>query len=354
MKRILVTGTSRPWLHTAKRAAELVGLTLARSGFGLTSGNATGVDLWVSQSYCSAARRFGLDESACFRQIAAGYLRRGSYLPLPGFRAATHCRVNVGSFDGWMEEALERCDAAVLIGGSKGALRIARTFIDAEKPVFPIPFVSGGADEVFRDLLATWSDSPVPGLTRNQFLSLALPWNNGTGPLENLLLGTLTSAPDIFICYRRTDAGIAAGRLHADLPEHFGTSRVFMDLHGIEPAVHWRARIDEAIAACRIGVVVIGDRWLEPASPGLAPRIHDEQDYVRREIRMMLESAKPLAPALVGTARLPVVSELPPEIRPILEAQVTTLDNSNWDSALRRLIQQFESKMTKSEPAPST
>jgi hypothetical protein len=254
--------------------------------------------------------------------------------------------VTVANFDGWIEEALARCDAAVLIGGSKGALRIARTFIDAGKPVFPIPFVSGGADEVFRDLVTTWSDSPVPGLTRNQFLSLALPWNKGTGPLVNLLLGTLSSTPDIFISYRRTDAALAAGRLHSDLSEHFGTSRVFMDLHALEPTVQWRTAIDTAVAACRIGVIVIGDRWLDPAAAGLQPRINDEQDYVRREIRLMVESSKPLAPVLVGSAtNLPLTIELPSDIRPILEAQVTHLDNSNWDAELRRMIKQFEITM---------
>ena len=342
MNRILVTGTARVWLEPAQRAAELVGLTLARSRFGLVTGNATGVDVWVSKSYCSAARRFGLDVPACFCQIAASYLKRGSYLPLPGFRAASNCRVTVRDFDAWMEEALAKSDAAVLIGGSKGALRIARTFMDAGKPVFPIPFVSGGSDEVFRDLLATWCDSPVPGLTRNQFLSLALPWNRGTGSLENLLFGTLAPSPDIFVCYRRKDGGMAAGRLHADLSEHFGTSRVFMDLHGIEPSVRWQARIEEAIRACKVGVVVIGDRWLDPGQAGGAGRIFDEDDYVRREIRTLIDAGKPIAPVLIGSARLPALEELPDDLRAVRDCQIASLDNANWDVEVRRLVQHFE------------
>lgn len=52
MKGILVMGSSRPYEQIPRRAGQMVGVTLARSGFGLVSGNAAGVDKTVAQAFC--------------------------------------------------------------------------------------------------------------------------------------------------------------------------------------------------------------------------------------------------------------------------------------------------------------
>lgn len=78
---------------------------------------------------------------------------------------------------------------------------------------FPLPFLggmTGNSDFAFQEILRTWDGHPVPGLSRTQFLRLAEPWVSGTGPLANLLRGTLAETPDIFISYRRSDAPTAA------------------------------------------------------------------------------------------------------------------------------------------------
>jgi hypothetical protein len=320
----------------------MVGVTLARSGLGLVTGNAPGVDLWVSRAFCATLRSSGLDERGRFCQISSGYLTRGSLFPVPGFRSAPESRIEVDSLDAWTEEALARSDAAIMVGGHRGALMIARRFIDNGKPVFPIPFTGGRSDNVFQELLRTWNDNPVPGLTRNQFVSLALPWVTGTGSLQNLLLGVLADSPDIFLSYRRTDVPAAAGRLHRDLSEHFGTKRVFMDVHGIAPCQIWDRTIESAIERCKVGVVVIGNRWMPAPSTDTPARSNDRTDFVRHEVATLLKAGKPVAPVLIDGARLPDGPELPEELLPLLNFQAPALNNANWDAVVAQLIGELE------------
>jgi hypothetical protein len=320
----------------------MVGVTLARSRFGLVTGNAPGVDLWVSRAFCAALKTLRLEEKDHYCQISSGYMTRGSLFPLPGFRAGPEARIEAESFDAWTEEALARSDAAIMIGGHGGALRIARRFIENGKPVFPIPFTGGRSDHVFQELLRSWNDNPVPGLTRNQFVSLALPWVTGTGPLENLLLGVLADAPDIFVSYRRTDVPAAAGRLHRDLSEHFGTKRVFMDVHGIAPSQVWERTIERAIEKCKAGVVVIGNRWMPAPSGDTPARLNGQPDFVRQEVAMLLKAGKPIAPVLIDGARLPASPELPDDLLPLLKFQTPSLNNANWDAVMAQLIGELE------------
>ena len=57
-KFVLVIGTG--WANAAKRrVARMIGTTLADAGFGLIAGNSTGVDRWVSDTFCAALKERG-------------------------------------------------------------------------------------------------------------------------------------------------------------------------------------------------------------------------------------------------------------------------------------------------------
>lgn len=318
----------------------MIGATLARSGFGLAAGNAPGVDLWASRAFHAALAGQGTEDSG-FLQIAAGFVKRGSLFPFRGFSTGPTSRIEVGSFQEWLEQAVAHTHAAVMIGGQVGALTIARRFIQEGKPVFPIPFTGGRSDNVFQDILRTWNESPVPGLSRSNFLRLALPWISGTGALSNLLHGALADTPDIFISYRRADAPSAAGRLHRDLCEHFGETRVFMDVHGIAPSEVWESAIERALAGCRVGVIVVGPRWMS-AFQSDDRSSETSTDYVHWEIARLLSLGKALAPVLVDGASLPQIPSLPPELTPLTRFQAPMLNNANWDAVVAQLIRQIE------------
>ena len=346
-KHVLVVGTA--WANSAKRqAARMIGATLAECGFGLVCGNSSGVDRWVAESYCGTlAERGGTPEGA-FLQVALGasrVFRRGG-LPFAGYAAPKACRVAVSDVESWKREAIARCDAAVMVGGGRGALDIAMRVIAQGRPIFPLPFlggVTGNSDEVFRQILRTWDGYPVPGVSRAQFLRLAEPWVVGTGPLRNLLRGTLAETPDIFVSYRRNDAPAAAGRLASALGEHFGSRRVFLDIQGIAPSQAWDATIEGALAACKAGVVVIGRAWLQPRRDGTLPRLQDDGDIVRSEIAALLAKRKAIFPVLVESAPLPQAEQLPGELGALLRFQAISIGNGDWDTTVALLIREIES-----------
>lgn len=354
---VIGTQWTRP---STLRAARMVGTTLAEAGFGLVTGDSTGVDRWTAESYCAERGVRGLPLENAYFQVGLGskrFLLRGG-MPLPGFAAPEACRVTVESYEVWKHEVLRQSDAAVMIGGGWASLEIARRYIERGRPVFPLPMMKdwmSNSDAVFQEILKTWDSYPVPGLSRSQFLRLAEPWVSGTGALANLLRGTLALTPDIFISYRRADASGAAGRLAHDLSEHFGQKRVFMDITGIAPSHAWDDTIVSAIQGCRAGIVVIGGDWLiEDAGSG-KPRLHEPNDMVCREIGLLLEESWPrrmIFPVLVENARLPDATDLPEVIKPLLQHQVTAFDNATWDVMLTKLIREIETAILAAERLP--
>jgi hypothetical protein len=352
---VLVSGTG--FANAAKRrAARMVGITLAEAGLGLVTGNSTGVDRWVAEAFCGELAIRERPVVGAFTQVTLGglrFFRRGG-LPVPGYAAPAACRVRAESVEAWKREALSRSDAAVMIGGGRGALDIARRVIERGRPVFPLPFMgglTGNSDFVFQEILRTWDSHPVPGVSRPQFLRLAEPWVSGSGPLANLLRGTLAEAPDIFVSYRRSDAPAAAGRLAHDLAEHFGQRRVFLDIHGIAPSQAWDRSIDGALDSSEAGIVVIGRNWLAPEPGTDRPRLHDEGDVVRDEIAGLLDPARARAvfPVLVEGARLPSAAELPEPLRPLLRFQATAIDNAGWGDTMSRLVREIEAAIRRAD-----
>jgi hypothetical protein len=343
-KYVLVTGTSRPLDRVASSAARMVGRTIADRGFGLVTGNAPGVDSAAAEAYCDHVARAGGDTVACYTQLALPYTKRGSRWPIPGFDAGPST-VELRSTNQWLDEATARCAAVVMVGGhaprrrgraTSGALAIVNRFIEQGKPAFPIPFSGGQSDEVFQEVLARWAEAPVPGLSRTQFLRIALPWTTGTGDLGDLLFGTLTDQPDVFISYRRADSAWVAGRLYRDLSEHFGAKCVFMDVEDIAAGDVWKHTLEHALESCRVGVVVIGSQWLDTAGTR-KPRLLDEHDVVRREIRTLLEAKKPVIVVLAGAAP-PMAVDLPDDLQALVERQAVAITNATWSAILGQII----------------
>lgn len=334
-KRILVTGSARFWESDGIRRARRLGHDLADHGFRLTTGAEPGVDKAVAEGYCGCARGRGVDLGQVFTQLQEPFRFRSWMNILPGFDAGAQRRRV--SRHGWLDVALETCDAAVMIGGRFGAFAIARRFLDAGKPVFPLPFVPGRSGDVFQDILRHWFDRPVPGLTRDQFLRLALPWAGGSDVVTELLVGALIESPDIFISYRRTDAGWAAGRLQGELAEHLGEKRVFSDVTHITGGESWRTAIERAIRSAKVGLVVIGRDWLAAPSSGGRPRLFDEADVVRTEVQTLLNGGKTIVVVLADTAPL-TRGDLPPDLARLADLQAIRISHDTWRSVFGSVL----------------
>ncbi len=324
-KRILVTGSARFWETDASRPARRLGSDLADLGFRLTTGAHPGVDKAVAEGYCARARAKGMDLRESFTQLKEPFSILSWTNVSAGFDAGEHRQiVPRGS---WLDTAVETCHATVMIGGRIGAFGIAQRFLDARKPVFPIPFVPGRSNRVFQYILRNWFDRPVPGLTRHQFLRLALPWTGES--LTELLVAALIDSPDIFISYRRTDAGWAAGRLQGELSEHFGEKRVFSDVTHIAGGEAWPSAIESAIRHAKVGIVVVGRDWLAPVPSTGRPRLFDDGDVVRTEVRALLSGGKTV---IVVLADAPPLShaDLPVELARLADIQATRITHDTW------------------------
>ena len=68
--------------------------------------------------------------------------------------------------------------------------------------------------------------------------------------------------PDVFISYRRSDAGGHAGHLAARLERHYGSDHVFQDLRDIDAGDDFSATLERALADCDVFLAIIGPDWL--------------------------------------------------------------------------------------------
>ena len=146
----------------------------------------------------------------------------------------------------------------------------------------------------------------------------------------------------IFISYRRDDARGASGRVWDWLRIGFGRERVFRDVASIG-AGKWRKKIEQALAASKACVAVIGRRWADATN---LPRLQDPNDMVRQELETALASgdqeALTVIPLLVEDAQLSQIpaDQLPESLRPLLvDWNVLALSESGWDDDTRRLIE---------------
>ncbi|MEO8751894.1 MAG: TIR domain-containing protein [Casimicrobiaceae bacterium] len=141
---------------------------------------------------------------------------------------------------------------------------------------------------------------------------------------------------DLFISYRREDGGWA-GRLYGDLEQafdvFFDTSRNKIDLGDLFPQ-----QIDDALAECRVCIVVIGPEW---ANEKNLQRLADPEDWVRREIELALQGHPRIrtVPVFTGKAGVPDETRLPASLRPLFAHNGGNLTNENWKNDCQELIE---------------
>jgi len=157
--------------------------------------------------------------------------------------------------------------------------------------------------------------------------------------------------PKIFISYRRDDAGGFAGRLGDVLSSRYGAGNVFRDVDDIVAGSRFVAVLEEALAASDVFIPLIGRAWLDRGPAG-SPRLHDRDDYVRREIATALARDIRIIPVLLDGARLPGAQELPPELEPLISRQAITLDDRSWAADVEALVQAIDAASAAASPVP--
>ena len=155
---------------------------------------------------------------------------------------------------------------------------------------------------------------------------------------------------NIFICYRRDDAGGDAGRLFDRLNYRF-PRRVFMDVTGIRPGADFSRVIQDTVGSCHVLIAIIGRHWITLKDGATNRRRLDlANDYVRHEIATALSRNITVIPVLVRGAEMPSSALLPPDLAPLSLRNALEITDGDFDHDAQRLIEAVE--IACGEPRP--
>jgi hypothetical protein len=141
------------------------------------------------------------------------------------------------------------------------------------------------------------------------------------------------SGADVFISYRRGDAG-EAGRLADWLAVRFGSERIFRDVTRLRGGDPFPSVISEAIANSTVVVAVV--------APGWEVDLDDPDDWVRRELREALAAGRPIVPVLFGRALPPERSKLPLDIAALADKEAIPVSEVSFRSDVDRVVEALE------------
>ncbi|WP_433212886.1 toll/interleukin-1 receptor domain-containing protein [Microtetraspora malaysiensis] len=138
--------------------------------------------------------------------------------------------------------------------------------------------------------------------------------------------------PEVFVNYRTGDGDKTAAVIDRELSHRFGEEKIFRASKSIRPGSPYPEELLDNVRNSSALVAVIGPGWTS------APELHDENDWVRREIVEALAYGIPVIPVLDGrrTERLRS-SELPPELARLADYQSVRLDLQDAESGLTRI-----------------
>jgi TIR domain len=159
-----------------------------------------------------------------------------------------------------------------------------------------------------------------------------------------------TPSTQVFISYRRDDAAGYARAVCDELARHFGDQQVFMDVDDIGAGQTFGDVIEAHVGAARVVLVLIGRRWLGERD-GTPARIHDEGDFVRREVSAALARGASVIPVLLDGAPLPAAAQLPEALRPLLARNALELHNTRFATDMQRLVQTLRGLLGEQRPA---
>ncbi len=144
------------------------------------------------------------------------------------------------------------------------------------------------------------------------------------------------NANRVFISYRRDDAAGYAGRLEEALERRLGRGSVFRDVLDIKPGEDFVQAIRARLQGAKTVLVLIGPRWAGSDAAGQR-RIDDEQDFVRLEVAVALESGAQVVPVLLPGADMPPEASLPPPLQALARRNAMSLGDEHWDADIARL-----------------
>jgi hypothetical protein len=117
-----------------------------------------------------------------------------------------------------------------------------------------------------------------------------------------------------------------------------------MDVDDIRPGENFVQKLEETEHASAALVVVIGTTWVNQ-------RLHDPEDFVRREIARGLRENLKVLPLLVQGAKMPQAMELPDEIAALALLQAIEVRDERFQRDAADLVEALRQVVTIAPPA---
>ena len=151
----------------------------------------------------------------------------------------------------------------------------------------------------------------------------------------------------VFISYRRDDTAGHSGRLYDHLSRAFGADEVFMDLDDIGRGETFADVLTEKLRDSDVLIAVIGRRWLTLTDAAGRRRLDNPDDWVREEIHTALTAGHLVIPVRVDGAAMPAASDLPENIRGLMERQWAEVRDGSFDHDVEALRQDIRRRRAK-------
>jgi formylglycine-generating enzyme required for sulfatase activity len=149
----------------------------------------------------------------------------------------------------------------------------------------------------------------------------------------------------LFISYRRDDL-MWAKRLKEDLSKQIA-AEIFLDVDDIDE-VKFADSLEKHLIQSD-GMLLIASK-----ETFAADRIHNDKDWIRREITLALSKRKRIIPVCENDYTLPLANTLPTDIHPILELECVQIHVVDWESGILRLAKFITKAIPAIKPIIST
>jgi hypothetical protein len=152
-----------------------------------------------------------------------------------------------------------------------------------------------------------------------------------------------------FISYRKRDTGADADLIAKTLSD--GEHIVFLDRQGITPGDDYVDRIRGSLSQSHVVLALIGKYWATDQDG--RRRLHEQSDWVRREIAIALEREKRIVPVLFdGLRESP--KDLPDDLASLSRIQAYPVDRDYFARDAKDLIGRIEGELFPASPPPRT
>jgi hypothetical protein len=138
---------------------------------------------------------------------------------------------------------------------------------------------------------------------------------------------------EVFINYRTGDGEKTAALIDQELSRRFGPNHIFRASKSINPGEAYPDKLLTTLRRSSLLLAIVGPDWTN-----FRTRLHDPEDWVRREIEEAFTCELPVVPILEGrkTNRLSG-ADLPPELARLADLQSIPFDTHDTETGVRRI-----------------